>query len=266
MHIYLEPRKKQMMPVRTLFAICTIFVQINVFAQVSASFCGDLKNGFGPFDYRADHHIQAPGDQMPHSEKRRLVEGAHFSRRVENLIGAQSSGQVGPPGSDLDYTLRAFPNNHRALMAVMRYGEKTGSQQPPGLPRVVECYFERAIRFKSNDTVARIIYSTYLAKNKRGPEAVAQLEQATTFAGDNAFTHYNIGLAYFDLKIYDKALRQAHRAMEIGFERTQLRDMLEKAGQWREPSLASTDVLNATPASAPAVSLDLPPADTPASK
>ena len=254
-----------MTPVRTLFAICAFFVHLNGFAQVTANFCGDLKNGYGPFDYRADHHIQAPGDQMPHPEKRVLVEGAHFTPRVENLIGAQSSGKVGPPGADLDYTLRAFPNNHRALISVMRYGEKTGSQQPPGLPRVVECYFERALRFKPNDTVARIIYSTYLTKNKREPEAIAQLEQTTRMAGDNAFTHYNIGLAYFDMKLYDKALVQAHRAMELGFERTHLRDLLQKAGQWKEPVSATVGSLPDTAASAPAVTGVAPHTEAPVS-
>lgn len=239
------------------------FAGSSVFAQVNASFCGPLTNNYGPYDYRADYHVQADGDQMPHSEKRRLVEGAHFTRRVENLIGAQSSGQVGPPGADLDYTLRAFPNNHRALMAVMRYGEKTGSQQPTGLRYVVECYFERALRFKPNDTVARIIYSTYLAKNKRVPEAIAELERTTMFAKDNAFTHYNIGLAYFDMKIYDKALAQAHRALALGFGRTQLRDLLQKVGQWQEPTTATAGNLPDTAASAPAVTPVAPPADAP---
>ncbi|MBK9234599.1 MAG: hypothetical protein IPO19_00485 [Rhodoferax sp.] len=205
--------------------------------QVSAGYCGGLTNNFGPFDYRADHHVPAPGDQMPHPEKRRLVEGAHFTPRVESLIGAQSGGQLGPPGADLDYTLRAFPNHHRALISVMRYGEKKGNPQPPGLRYVVECYFERALRFKPNDVIVRMIYSTYLTKHKREAEAVAQLEQATALAGDNAFTHYNIGLTYFDMKIYDKALARAHRATELGFDRTELRDQLRNANQWQEPKI-----------------------------
>lgn len=251
----------------TISFLIGIVCVLPAFSQVSASLCGPLTNAYGPYDYRADHHVQAPGDQMPHSEKRQLVELWHFTPRVENLIGAQSSGQIGPPGADLDYTLRAFPNNHRALMSVMRYGEKTGRQQPPGLRYVVECYFERALRFRPNDTVARIIYSTYLSKNKRATEAITQLEQATRFAGNNAFSHFNIGLAYFDMKIYDKALSQAHRALELGFERTQLRDMLEKAGQWKEPTSASASNLHETAVSdpSPAVTLVAPPAEAPAS-
>jgi hypothetical protein len=221
---------------RSLYSSFSIFICFPVFAQVNANFCGALENGFGPFDYRSDKHVQAPGDQSSYSHKRGLVDGAHFTPRVESLIGAQSGGQIGPPGADLDYTLRAFPNHHRALLSVMRYGEKTGSTQPTGLRYVVECYFERALRFKADDAIVRMIYSTYLTKNNRRPEAIAQLEQATAIAGENAFTHYNIGLTYFEMKIFDKALARAHRALELGFERAELRDLLKTAGQWQEPS------------------------------
>lgn len=220
---------------RALYFLTPIFICFPVFAQVNAVFCGPLENGFGPYDYRGDKHIQTPGDQQSHHQKLGLVEGAHFTPRVESLIGAQSAGQIGPPGGDLDYTLRAFPNHHRALLSVMRYGEKTKSQKPAGLRHVVECYFERAVRFKPDDAIARMLYSTYLTKNNRSPEAIAQLEQATVLAGENAFTHYNIGLVYFDMQIYDKALACAHRALELGFERTDLRDLLKNVGQWQEP-------------------------------
>lgn len=234
-----------MIPVRTLLIFCAFSSCLSALAQVNASFCGPLADGgFGPFDYRPDRDPPSPGTG-DHALKLGLVEGAHFTKEVELLIRGHRSGN--DPGGDLDYTLRAFPNHHRALMSVMRYGEKKASPKPAGLRYVVECYFERAIRFSSDDAISRIIYATYLTKNKRVPEAVAQLEQATRIAGDNAFTHYNIGLAYFDIKIYDKALVQAHRALALGFDRTELRDLLQKAGQWQEPAIPSA----ASPASAP---------------
>lgn len=229
-----------------LSLIVNIFAAVPAFAQVDASLCGPLTNAFGPFDFRPDRDRESRGDGN-HTQKLALVEGAHFTNEVEMLIRGRSGGK--DPGGDIDYTLRAFPNHHRALMSVMRYGEKKASKNPPGLRYEVECYFERAIRFRSDDAIVRIIYATFLTKNKRTPEAIAQLEQATKIAGDNPFTHYNIGLAYFDIKIYDKALAQAHRALALGFERTQLRDLLEKAGQWHEPvtEVPAADI----PASAP---------------
>jgi tetratricopeptide (TPR) repeat protein len=67
-------------------------------------------------------------------------------------------------------------------------------------------------------------------------------------AADNAFTQYNIGLIYFDLKNYEKALEQAHKAEELGFGRTELRDRLKKVGRWKN-AVASTPAENAASAS-----------------
>ena len=237
---------------RTFFLISLFLAGAPVLAQVDANFCGPLANGYGPYDYRPDHFVGQPGDQESHSYKRMLVDGAHFTPRVENLIGAQSGGKSGPPGADLDYTLRAFPNHHRALMSVMRYGEKTKIERPAGLSMVVECYFERAARFKPNDTIVKMLYATYLMKNNRMPEAVNQLERATVLAKDGAFTHYNIGLVYFDMKNYGRALAQAHEAIALGFQRTELRDLLEAANQWQEPKTEATAGAPVEPASQPA--------------
>ena len=222
--------------VRSVFLFLLAAICSATLAQVSAEQCGELRSShFGPFDFRADKDIKAPGDNLPHQEKRRLVEGAHFTLRVETLRGAQSGGQIGPPGGDLNYTLKSFPNHHRALISVMNYGIKTKSSKPPGLQWEVECYFERALRFRNNDAIVHMIYATYLDKQNRQPEAVGQLERATAIAADNPFTHYNIGLVYFDMKMYDKALAQAHKAIALDFERTELRDSLAKIGQWQDP-------------------------------
>ena len=225
-------------------------------AQVDANYCGSLNNAFGPFDYRPERDTENRGDG-DHKYKLKLVESTHFTREVELLISGRRSGT--DPGGDIDYTLRAFPNHHRALMSVMRYGEKKASKRPTGLKYDVECYLERAIRFASDDAIARIIYATYFEKKKRTPEAISQLEQATRIARDNAFTHYNIGLAYLDMKVYDKALIQAHRALALGFERTQLRDLLEKAGHWKDPATEPA----ATTANLPPATPSFPAASSP---
>jgi hypothetical protein len=192
------------------------------FAQVSASICGPLEGGYGPYDYRgADPY------------KLGLVEGTHFTAPVEALVRGHTATRA---GGDLNYTLRAFPNHHRALLAVVRYGEKFNSQNPPQLGYSVECWFERALRFRRDDYIVRLIYASYLDKQNRLPDALEQLRIAATEAKDNPFTHYNIGLVYFDLKQYDKALEQAHRAMEMEFPRVELRDQLIRIGRWHEPA------------------------------
>lgn len=217
-------------------------------AQTNNSQC-DLRHGFGPFDYRPDK--QRPSEErMSYTEKLNLVQGAHFTPRVENLIGAQSGGQIGPPGADIDYTLRAFPNNHRALIAVIRYGEKYKSETPPALRVSVECYLANAMRFAPDDTIVRIIYSSYLGKHNRETEAADQLNIATNLA-ESGFTHYNIGLAYFDMKRYELALASAHRALAMGFDRELLKEKLKSVGSWSDyvPSVAN-DAASAAPSDA----------------
>lgn len=205
-----------------------------VFAQSGGAGCGPLfsEGQYGPYDYRTDR------DKLP------IVLGAHFTPEVEALIRGKTGTR---PGTDIDYTLRAIPNNHRALLAMMRLGEKEKTSQPSGSRYSVQCWFERAITFRPDDAVVRMIYSSYLGKQGRLPEANAQLELATVHAKDNAFTHYNIGLHYFDLKNYDKALAQAHQAIALGFGQTALREQLQRVGKWSEPPPAP-----ATPEAPPA--------------
>ena len=207
-----------------LLTIFMLIASVSALAQSNASACGDLKTHYGPFDYRTDR------------DKLEIVEQNHFTPEVEALIRGKSSAKL---GQDLAYTLNAFPNHHRALMSVMRYGQKLKTPQPEDIQYSVECYFRRALRFRPDDTVARMIYATFLSSNGRSPEALRELEQVGKMAGDNSFTYYNLGLIYLDMKEYEKALTQAHKAMALGFNLTGLRDKLIEAGKWRAPDEAS---------------------------
>jgi tetratricopeptide (TPR) repeat protein len=80
-----------------------------------------------------------------------------------------------------------------------------------------------------------MLYAQYLGKRGRPEEAARNLEAALQYAGDNPLTHYNIGLLYFDLRMYDKALVQAHTARKLGFPRADLEESLRKQGSWRDP-------------------------------
>ena len=128
-------------------------------------------------------------------------------------------------------------------MSVMRYGEKTRSDKPPEMRYSVECYFDRAIRWRPDDSIVRMMYSIYLAKAGRTPEAVRQLDIAADGAEgkENAFTQYNLGLNYLDLKEYDKALSHAQNAYSMGFLQPDLKNRLEKLGKWSEPKAVSPD-------------------------
>lgn len=239
-----------------VLVVALLWASFGAQAQEGENACGSLAASFGPFDYRGEHFKSSPGDP-PYAAALQLVEGAHFTPPVEQLIRG-ATGTL--PGGDLEYTLRVFPNHHRALIAVARLWERTRTPQPPGMARPAECYFERALRFRPDDNVARMLYSSFLLKNGRKGDAVSQLGIAKRDASDNAFTQYNIGMIYFDAGLYDEALQQAHRAMALGLIRQELSQRLSAAGRWKDPSPGTAPANNAvtdtpqtaaSPASAP---------------
>lgn len=201
-------------------ALAAIALPSTAIAQ-SPSACGDLANGFGPFDYRTEH-----------GNSKTLVESAHFTPPVEAAIRGNTTGTA---GGDLDYTLRAFPNHHRALLTLMKLADRERSPQPNGMRYSVNCWFDRAVRFRPDDLTVRMLYANFLYKSSRPQEARQHLAVAEANAGNEAFTRYNLGLVYFDGKDFDKALTEAQRAMQLDFPRTELRDKLKAVGKWVDP-------------------------------
>ena len=194
-------------------------------AQVSAQACGPIKveGDFGPYDYRFDKFY------LP------VVEKAHFTAPVEALIRGKTGQRYEP---DLDYTLRKFPNHHRALAAVLRLSNQRRMLNIPYLPLPVECYFERAVRFRADDAVARMIYARFLIGHNRLDEARVHLRRVEANSADSPMSLRNAGLLYVAMKDYDKALELAHRVMAAMPADTQLKTQLQAAGQWRDPPVA----------------------------
>src|ERR1039457_1952950 len=93
----------------------------------AADFCGELANAYGPFDYR----------NSAFASNLYLIERAHFTPEVEQGV----KGNAGYIGQDLDYTLRAFPNHHRALATMAKLGLKGNSVQVNQAKYPVGCYF-----------------------------------------------------------------------------------------------------------------------------
>jgi tetratricopeptide (TPR) repeat protein len=187
--------------------------------------CGALENAYGPFDYT---------DAAERREKLPIVEQFHFNADVENLRRGQSSSIMG----DLDYTLRAFPNHHRALNAMGRYqlNNPTAAVAPY---RSADCYFNRAIRFRPGDGTVRMIYGTYLFKRGEREAALKRYQEAVDLSPDSAEAHYNMGLLQVELKRFDAALVHAHKAYALGYPLQGLKNRLKRAGAWREPKAAT---------------------------
>lgn len=201
--------------------------------------CGNpFENHFGPYDYRT-----APAGTKG------MVERPHFPPGVETLT-RPSKTMFSQMAQDVAYTLHVFPNHHRALLTMSKAALKFGKDPAPGARYTVNCYFERAVQFRPDDTVARSLYAQYLTINKREAEALRQLGIATTFAKDNPFSHYNIGLLYFDLGKHELALKQAHAAIALGYMRPDLPEKLKAINKWVDP--VGTPPADAPPERGPA--------------
>ncbi len=121
-------------------------------------------------------------------------------------------------------------------MAMANLSIREKKERPTDATFTVPCYFERAIRFAPDDGNVRMVYGTYLFKIGRKEEALKELETAESMSVDSGNFHYNIGLIYFDMKNYEKALSHAHRAYELGYQLPGLKRKLQDVGKWQEPN------------------------------
>ena len=200
--------------------------------------CGDLGNHYGPYDYTNPSHF---------TEKLPVVEQFHFSREQElSTFKPNSKEKV-----DFDYTLRAFPNHHRALMSLVRWLKNHDRDAWQGRMRA-ECYFYRALAWRPRDSVARMIFALYLHQNQRLAEAEQQYQNAVKIQPDYAEAHYNLGLLYADQKRWPEALASAHRAYALNYPLPGLKKRLLEAKAWREPAPAAAKPAEPTESAVPA--------------
>jgi hypothetical protein len=178
--------------------------------------CGELSNAVGPFDVRT---------VTPHMLN--LVETYHYFPEIQRLEGHRFA-----VGDNLDYTLRAIPNHPGALRTISRFSVLVGKPQVPGARRTVDCYFARAIELAPDDPAPHMIYGVHLLKMTKVQGAIDELKRATELGSQDPNIDYNLGLAYVELRQYDKAKEHAKLAYARDFPLPGLRDKLTKAGQW----------------------------------
>ncbi|WP_163834592.1 tetratricopeptide repeat protein [Spartinivicinus ruber] len=204
------------MQTKWLFTLLLVSVISNSWAGEFE--CGSLKNQYGPFDYTNPRHFK---------EKLSIVEQFHFNRDVETL----NKGMTGAVIGDLSYTLKAFPNHHRALFSVVKYYTQPNVE----LDRKylsAECFFDRALRFKPDDAVVHMLYGIYLHKKQKYDEALKKYQNALRLSPNFAELHYNLGLLYIDMKKLQEAKNHAQKAYQQGYPLAGLKQKLNAAGVW----------------------------------
>lgn len=203
-----------------------LFLGLNSVGYAQDSVCGSLHAGYGPYDFYTE------------KDKLGVVEGRHFPPKVEHLQGGSTATT---PGGDIAYTLRSFPNHPRALMAMIRLGQRDKTDRPRDSTYTIACWLERAERFRPEDQMAKALHGIYLASKGKKKEALEKLDAALALGVPSPNTDYNIGLAYFDLGEFDKALVSAHRAYGGGFPLPGLKNKMKRAGKWKDPVPAVPD-------------------------
>jgi tetratricopeptide (TPR) repeat protein len=183
-----------------------------------------LENAYGPFDYTNLAHRR---DKLP------VVEQFHFSNEVFRLEKGMTSDD---PRGDIAYTLRAFPNHHRALDAMARLHRKHRTEKLPGAGYSIACYFNRARRMAPGDPTVPMLEGIHFFKTGRIEQAETSFQAALSLAPGSAEIHYNLGLLYFHSGDFKSAQEHAARAYELGFPLPGLRKKLVEAGQWPSSS------------------------------
>ena len=183
------------------------------------STCFGDPHGYGPYDYK-----------NPDNRSRiELVERYHFTREVETLQGGKNSSDS---YGDLNYTIGAIPNHHRALYAMSNYylqqlssmghGEMLKRARVNAHPVPPECFFNRAMVFAPEDHALHVLYGIYLHKRGRKAEALERYLIGESQRPQDGELAHNIGLLYFDLGDLRKAEEYAEKARKLGFPLTGL--------------------------------------------
>ena len=127
-----------------------------------------------------------------------------------------------------------FPNHHRALVSIGNLAIRDKIIKPHGMTYSIECYFNRAMRFKPDDVMVRMIYGLYLSKSGKLDDAIQQLNEAVRLEPENANFNYNLGLLYAKNKDFENAKIYAKNAYRMGFPLQGLKNTLSAAGKWSD--------------------------------
>jgi tetratricopeptide (TPR) repeat protein len=185
--------------------------------------------GCGTFNYDREHI--GPLDYRQIDPKvLKLIEDYHFTRKVEML----REGQASTLGGDLAYTLNAIPNHPRALRTTAEYFRRSQIHAQLEMGMGIDCWFERAVAYRPDDPIVRILFADQMLKQGKRDEATHHLRVAEQNTRDSATVHYNLGLLYLDLKEYDRSVEHAQKAYELGAPLPGLRNLLARAGKWPE--------------------------------
>lgn len=157
--------------------------------------------------------------------KRRMRDGEFWSALVE-----------------FEFILTYYPNDPIALMAIVELCTKWKSPQCRA-----EDKFTRAIERNPTAADTYVIHGIYLHRNGKLREALEAYERAVELDPNSMNGHYNLALAYLDVKDYQAANEHAQLSYSLGASLPGLREKLKRLGHW-SPGPAAGAATKAAPA------------------
>jgi len=206
--------------IKLYLGLILLFFSMLVMSERDNITCGikqglPLDNAYGPYDYT----------NPLHQSKLPIVLGAHFTKDVEMLIRGTTAST---PHGDIDYTLRAIPNFHRALYAMSRLQIRDGLVSYEGFRYYTSrCYFERAIYLNSKDEISFMLYGLHLHRVGNLKGAVDKYNIAESLGLGSAEFYHNRGLLSFDLGEYAQSRTYYKRSSGLGYPLLGLKNKLD---------------------------------------
>lgn len=158
-----------------------------------------------------------------------------------------AKGRYGAALEHYEFILRYYPNHPHALASLTDLCQKWKARACDA-----EGWIKKGIDRNPKAPQTYLLHGMYLHKEKRLKEAVKAYHRAIELAPDSVNAHYNLGLAYVELKEYDLANRHAVQSYQLGAFLPGLRVRLEKAGKWNpNEGLPITEAKPADPVTPP---------------
>ena len=169
-----------------------------------------------------------PNDYYDPSPRVREVVGSVESLHLNKAVAHLKEGNITLACSELDFTLRWFPNHPRGLQfATQLFSQYSCPGEKDG-----DYYFKAALKLSPDNGTIHTLYGVLLHRKGLLDKALEQYQLALVELPDSADLHYNMGLMYIEKKEYQNALQHAQKAYALGHPLPGLRNKLVALKVW----------------------------------
>ena len=167
----------------------------------------------------------APRAEGNESQLFNNVIGHHLAPGREQMQRGEYVGAL----AHFEFILRYYPNHPQTLAYLSELCLKWKS---PICDGAADMWFPKAIAINPGAAQSYVVQALHLHRKNKLDDAVKSYQRAVELAPNSINAHYNLGLAYSDLKQYDQANLHAQKSYALGVTLPGLRARLEKVGKW----------------------------------